>query len=144
MQAFESNAGRQLQRQTGNVDRQFQAQQANEEARRLGQSLGLNASVAMGGLDQSRQDMQLRGAEALSGVGARQQQREQAGLDMAYQDFINQRDYPQNQLNAYAGLINGVPYSPSSTTTATGPTPDFLSQLIGMGTAGAGVWDYFN
>ena len=117
--------------------------QQDEENRRLGSALGLDAAVQQGNLAGKGQDMKLGLAEALSGVGAKKQQRTQAGLDMAYQDFTNQRDYPAQQLAIYSQLLSGVPVTPTSTTTTTAPAPDFLSQLAGLAVGGAGIWDLF-
>lgn len=138
--AHEGDAGRRLQAQTGNADRGLSAAIANEDARLRGSSLGLDAALGMGTLEGQRRDLDLGAAEALSGVGAKIQQRDQAGLDMAYQDFINQRDWPSKQLSLYSQLLSGTPVNPSSTTTTTEPAPDFLSQLIGAGTGAAGIW----
>lgn len=124
--------------------RGLQAQIADEEARRLGATLGLDAAKARVDIAQQGQNMRLQNAEALSNVGAKQQQREQAGLDLAYQDFIGQRDWDKNQLATYAQLIYGAPSSPSSTTSTTEPAPDFLSQLAGLATTGFGIWDLLN
>jgi len=115
--------------------------QADEENRRLGSALGLSGAQTQGELSRTRQDMGLGLAEALSGVGSRRQQREQAGLDLAYQDFVNQRDYPRQQADFYRAMIAGTPVAPSSTTATTTPTPDFLSQLLGLAVGGAGVYD---
>ncbi len=115
--------------------------QQDEENRRLGSSLGLEAAAQQGNLAGKGQDMKLGLAEALSGVGAKKQQRTQAGLDMAYKDFTNQRDYPAQQLAMYSQLLSGVPVTPTSTTTTTEPAPDFLSQLAGLAVGGAGIWD---
>ena len=117
--------------------------QQDETNRRLGATLGLDAARQQGSLAQSRQDMQLGAAEALSGVGSKIQQRDQAGLDLAYKDFIEQRDWPSKQLSLYSQLLSGTPVTPSSTTTTTEPAPDFLSQLAGLAVGGAGIWDLF-
>lgn len=129
---------------TSDQSRALQAQMANEEARRLGSTLGLDAAKAQVDFAQQGQNMQLQNAEALSNVGAKQQQRQQAGLDLAYQDFTGQRDWDKNQLATYASLIYGAPNAPSSTTSTTEPAPDFLSQLAGLATTGFGIWDLFN
>lgn len=141
---FESGQGRNLTAATGNADRGLSAQIASEDARRQGKALGLDAARTAGTLSGERQDMQLRGAEALSGVGAKIQQRQQAGLDLAYQDFQNQRDWPSKQLQLYSQLLNGTPVTPSTTTSTTTPAPSFLSQLAGLGLSGAGVYDLLN
>jgi len=117
--------------------------QQDETNRRLGATLGLDAARQQGTLGQTRQDMQLSAAEALSGVGSKIQQRDQAGLDLAYKDFIEQRDWPSKQLSLYSQLLSGTPVTQSSTTTTTEPAPDFLSQLAGLAVGGAGIWDLF-
>ena len=115
--------------------------QQDEQNRQSGKNLGLNAAIAQGTLGQQGQDMKLGLAEALSGVGSKVQQRQQAGLDMAYQDFTNQRDYPAQRLQLYSQLLSGTPVTPQTSTTTTQPAPDFLSQLVGAGTSAAGLWD---
>lgn len=115
--------------------------QQDEEARRLGRQLGLEGAVQQGNLARMGQDLALGRAEALSGVGAKIQQREQAGLDLAYKDFAQQRDWPAQQLSLYSQLLSGTPITPQTTTTTTEPAPDFLSQLLGLAVGGAGIWD---
>jgi len=118
--------------------------QNDETNRRLGSQLGLDAAGQLGALGQTKSDMGFKNAEALSSVGAKTQQRQQAGLDLAYQDFAAQRDYPAKQLQLYSQLLSGTPITPNTTTSVTEPAPDFLSQLIGLGTGAAGIWDLFN
>lgn len=115
--------------------------QQDETNRRLGATLGLDAASQLGQLGQNKQDMRLNAAEALSGVGSKMQQREQAGLDLAYKDFIEQRDWPSKQLSLYSQLLSGTPVTANSTSTTTEPAPDFLSQLAGLALGGAGIWD---
>lgn len=118
--------------------------QNDEQNRRLGAGLGLDAAAQQGQLASLKQDLGFKGAEALSGVGAKTQQREQAGLDLAYKDFVAQRDYPAQQLSLYSQLLSGTPITPSTSTTTTEPAPNFLSQLLGLGLGGAGIWDLLN
>lgn len=125
---------------TSDQARSLQAQMANEEARRMGAGLGLDAAKTQADLQKMYQQYGLAGAEALSGIGAKEQQRQQAGLDLAYQDFTNQRDYPYQQLSKYSSLLYGNPIQNSQTSTTTQPAPDFLSQLIGAATAAAGFF----
>lgn len=129
---------------TSDQDRALRASMATEEARRLGSALGLDAAKAGVEFGQVGQDMAFQNAEALSNVGAKTQQRDQAGLDLAYQDFVNQRDYPANQLSRYSQMLQGTPVTPTSTSSTTEPAPNFLSQLAGLALGGAGIWDLFN
>jgi hypothetical protein len=113
--------------------------QTDETNKRLGSQLGLGAAAQLGSLTGQRRDMDLGAAEALSGVGSKIQQREQAGLDLAYQDFVNQRDWPKEQLSFYGNLLSGNPLGANTSTTTTEPAPDFLSQLLGLTTGGLGI-----
>ena len=126
------------------VDRATGLFQQDETNCRLGSTLGLDAAAQQGRLGQQQQDMRLGAAEALSGVGSKIQQRDQAGLDLAYKDFVEQRDWPSKQLSLYSQLLSGTPVTPSSSTTTIEPAPDFLSQLAGLALGGAGIWDLFN
>lgn len=129
---------------TSDQGRMLQAQMANEESRRLGAGLGLDAARAQVDMTRAGQDLRSQQAEALSSVGSKIQQREQAGLDLAYQDFLRQQDYPASQLAKYQALLTGGPQPTSQTSVTSQAPPDFLSQLIGLGVTGAGIWDMFN
>ena len=51
--------------------------------------------------------------QAASGLitsGQAERQLDQRGLDMAYGDYLEQRNYPQEQLNFALGALQGVPY----------------------------------
>jgi hypothetical protein len=118
--------------------------QNDETNRRLGSQLGLEGAAQQGTLEGQKNDTIMNRAEALSGVGSEIQQRQQAGLDLAYQDFKNQRDYPAQQLSLYSQLLSGTPVTPSTSTSVTTPAPDFLSQLLGLAVGGAGIADLLN
>ena len=95
----------------------------------------LRAGDSFRGLGQAEQSSGLTGAAALDAVGQQQQRLGQANLDLAYQDFQNQRDHPQNQLGMMSNIVRGVPYSQSSTSAQTGFAPAYqpsgLSQIAG-------------
>lgn len=120
-------------------DRATQLYQQDQSNQLDASRLGLDAAAQLGSLSQTQQDLGLNAASALSGVGSKLEQREQAGLDTAYQDFQNQQNWTNNQLSLYSQLLSGNQISPSSTTTTTTPAPDFLSQLLGAGTSIAGL-----
>ena len=123
---------------SSDADRRLSAGIANEEARRLAGSLRLDAAGSIADFAQQGQDMGLRNAEALSNVGAKVQQREQAGLDLAADDFARQQADRREKLAWYASMLNGTPITPNTTTSQVEAPPDFLSQLIGLGIAGFG------
>jgi len=123
-------------------------QQAELEARRLGLTgagMGLDAAQTLGGLGTAAQQAELQRYGAISGAGAEQQALRQQQLDMAYQDFLRQQQYPMQQLQQYASLLGGVPSPGPSTVTSTYSQPASLaSQLAGLGLAGYGAYKTFN
>ena len=88
----------------------------------------LAASGALSGLAGQAQNLGLTGAGALGAVGAQQQQQGQKSLDVAYQDFLRQQGYPQEQvdqmLKTFAGVATGIP----TATTEQGISPSGVKQ----------------
>jgi CRISPR/Cas system-associated protein endoribonuclease Cas2 len=69
-----------------------------------------------------------------------QMAREQAGLDVAYQDFLRQQGYPMEQLGAYSQFIRGLPVQGAGTTTSYQPQPSPLQQALGAGISAYGLY----
>ena len=128
-------------------------QQANLEQQRLGeQSRQFGAQQGLAGLAQANQS-----AQTLANLGSAQQQSntamygqqqataaQQQALDQSvmtqqYQDFLNQRDYYNNQLAQYSSLLQGTPITPNTTTTSTAPAPSLASQIMGTGVGALGI-----
>ena len=72
---------------------------------------------------------------------AQQQALNQQRMDMAYQDFLRQMNYPMEQLQQYSSLLRGVPVTPNTTSTTYAPAPGLGQQLMGagLGAIGAGI-----
>ena len=73
-----------------------------------------------------------------AGYGAQQQALGQQGLNMAYQDFQNQQQYPQQQLSNMASMMRGLPIS-QRTTTDTPGSPSALETIGGLAQIGYGM-----
>jgi len=104
------------------------------------QGLGLAGQQAstLGQLGQNQYQQNMGINQAQQNVGATQQQAAQQQLTQQYQDFINQKNFPTQQLNAYSALIRGLaPVSPYQGT-STPPPPSAWNQLGGAITAGIG------
>jgi len=86
-------------------------------------SAQIDASKVAGGLGSIAQDARYADINALSGVGSAIQGMGQKNLDMAYKDFIDQRDYQMNQLSWLNNLIKGFEMPTSTYTSDTGPLP---------------------
>jgi hypothetical protein len=95
----------------------------------------LAASGALSGLGAQAQQLGLAGAGALGNVGTQQQQLGQKNLDVAYEDFLRQQGYPQeqinNMLNAFKGVATGVPQA----TQEQGISPSSVKQEYPASTA---------
>lgn len=101
--------------------------------------MGQNLSA----LAQQQQRMGLTGASIYQGIGGQQEGKEQNLLDLMYQNFGEQRDYPQNQVRFMNEMIRGLPAPQSTSTTSTGPgnlynAPGF-AQILGAATGLSGL-----
>lgn len=96
----------------------------------------LNAGNQMSNMSQLLQQMGLTDAAALESVGQQQQSQNQKNLDLAYQDFTEQRDWPKNQVNWMSNLLGNqaVGQQQASNTIQPGTTfqPSGLSQMAGL------------
>tara|TARA_R100000900_G_C3343105_1_gene165561 strand:+ start:899 stop:2251 length:1353 start_codon:yes stop_codon:yes gene_type:complete len=126
----------------------FQAQEAARQAQeRFGQSAydlsqryGQSAAQQLAGLGQARQaDVQQRIA-ALTGIGSQQRALRQAGLDLGYEDFLRQQQYPQQQLGFYSNILRGVPVQPQRTVSTYTQQPGLFQQTLGLGLSGLGLY----
>lgn len=105
---------------------------ALEEAGAQQMFAGARGLTEMGG-EASRLGMM--DAAALEAIGAQQQGLSQQALDLAYQDFLEQRDLPFTRLGFMSNLIRGLPMDRTIQRTDVGPAqvyqPSPLSQLAG-------------
>lgn len=89
----------------------------------------------LGRMGEAAQRMGLTDAASLEAIGAQQQGLSQRALDLAYQDFLEQRQLPFDRLAFMSNLIRGLPMDRMTTRTDVGPAdiyqPSPLSQIIG-------------
>ena len=60
------------------------------------------------------QNLQQNAAQGLIGVGEGRRRLDQQGLDLAYSDYLDQRQYPQEMINFSLGALRGTPYNTTS------------------------------
>ena len=123
-------ANRQLNRDVfaGNINRRLQ-----QDANRAAAAAGLRQQgIASQGLAEQK-------ARTLAGIGGAYDEQRQAGLDLDYTDFLNQRDFDRNKLNFYSGILRGVPVRPTQESTVYNAPPSAASQLLGLGVGGLGL-----
>jgi hypothetical protein len=118
------------------------AQQQTEQLRQAGKQLGLEglkvAGTSAGQLadfQKMSDDMTLSRMQAMLGVGQSMEDRSQKGLDMAYQDFLNQQNWPRQNLSFLSSLLSSQPTgtnTTSSTTTPSNPIAGAAGTAIGL------------
>ena len=92
----------------------IQAAQAAEN--RAAEQFGLDAAAASGTqaaqlakLQEMARQGNMQAIEALATVGKQLDLREQAALDLGYEDFLRQQGYGRDQLNFLSGILRGMP-----------------------------------
>lgn len=78
-----------------------------------GQNVANQGAQNLGGLAQMQQQGNIATAGALSASGQTMQQQNQAGLDVAYQNWLNQLNYPRQNLAMLSGLLQGANFPTS-------------------------------
>lgn len=138
-----------------NAQSQFNADQARQQQAQqysagLGQQLfgtGLGAAqqsaAGLGTLGTQQNAANLSNLSAQQSNAAQQQALKQTQLDTAYQDFLRQRDYPQEQLGFYSNILRGLPVQLASTQQSYAASPSLGSQVAGLGLAGLGASKLF-
>ena len=88
----------------------------------------------------------LTGAGAITGVGQKEREMQQANLNLAYQDFLKQEQYPKEQIKFLADIVSGVNL-PQTTVQQTTETqgqpggPSAIEKFISGGTGASKVID---
>ena len=81
-------------------------------------------------------------ARMLEQIGKAQMGRDQASLDMGYQDFLRQQAYPQEKLGLLSSVLRGIPVQPNTMTKQMTPYDPF-GRAIGLGLTALGGSGYF-
>ena len=148
-------AGQELSRQLADIQatgqqqayEQAQAQfERDRAARESGERLALGAAESAGAqgaqlaqLGQLAREGDVQAAQLLEQIGKDIQAQQQAGLDINYEDFVRQRDYPREQLQFYSSVLRGVPVQPSTETTKF-QSYNPVQQLLGTGISALGLY----
>ena len=100
-----------------------------EEAARVRQADQLQAFAPL------VQGLQEQAASGLLSAGEARRLLDQAALDLAYSDFIEQRELPFQRLNFAIGALSGIPYETTSTALRRGSqfvqSPSIYGQTLG-------------
>ena len=101
----------------------------------------LAGAQALSGFGQQALGQQQAYAAMLQGAGQAQRGMAQQNLDLAYKDFLEQRGYPREQLQALLAGASGLPNPITQTTTQPGQST--LGQVGTAASAIGGILDLF-
>ena len=101
--------------------------------------MGLQGANTLGQLGQSQYGQQMGINQAQQQAGALQQAQQQQGLDVNYQNFLKQQNYPYQQLAFQSDMLRGLPLSQTAQTIYSAP-PSAASQVGGLGMTGLGLY----
>ena len=108
-----------------------------------GDALQQAASQAMDFSD-TQQSQAMERIAAMETSGMNQRDMEQAIKDMAYADFIDKRDWRQNQQSWLASILGGFPVPMSTTQMMSSPGPSVAGQVGGAAALGIGAYNMYN
>ena len=105
------------------------------------QTMGFGADMAkdMASLQERAGQGDVQAAQLLEAQGLGDMARDQAGLDMNYQDFLRQQNFPRQQLADQSALLRGMPVGAAGSTTVETPYNP-LQQALGLGISGLGLY----
>lgn len=133
-----------------NQQADLERQRMREQSRQFGSNLGLQGLAQAGQMGQTLANIGTARSQAdqarfglQTQTAAQRQALQQQYLDMAYQDFLRQRDYPLEMLQQYSSLLRGVPVTPNTVQTTYAPAPSLAQQLIGTGLSAASLYKTF-
>lgn len=149
---FNADRAAQQQQRMAQAGELGRVQQAYEQSRQFGAGQGLQGlqmqlagAQQLANLGQTDREASIQNAQLLETIGRQQQQEKQAGLDLAYEDFLRQQNYPAEQLAMYNAALRGLPIAPTGTQT----TQQFayynpMQQLLGAGLSGLSLYKAFS
>ena len=113
----------------------FGAQDAARSAFETEEASRLRATEALQGFAPLTQALRDQAASGLFTSGQAQRELDQRALDMAYADYVEQREYPYQQINYALGVLQGTPYDTRNISLSQGQqfiqSPSIYGQTIG-------------
>ena len=154
MQAFESDRAAEMDQQRAQATEAARVQgidigelgrtQAAEEAQRMN-TAGLygdlmGAGRGLVGLGELERGTGIQDAQMLETLGSDIRAEDQARLDLNYQDFLRQQDFPISQYERFAGLLSGVPTGSLDRTSMQYAAFNPIQAAMGTGLSALGLY----
>lgn len=119
--------------------RKFGAEKATDQSRLDAEKLGLASADMLRQLGLSKYDVANRNVALLKGTGQEIKDDEQQELDLAYKDFLAQREYDKEQVGFYSDILRGLKVTPNTNSEITTQSPSQISQMLGLGLGALGT-----
>ena len=123
--------------------------QLNAQQGQFGAGLGLQGlqtaltgANALGNIGNTQYNQNMGINQMQNQYGLQQQQQQQNILNNQYQDFLNNQNNPYKQMGFMSDILRGLPLTQQSAAMYQTP-PSMLSQVAGLGIAGAGASKLF-
>ncbi len=118
---------------------QAQAFGQGADLAKFAQEQGLKGAIGQGTLAQQQQNLGFADVQNQLGIGQLIKDENQKGLDLAYQQFTEERMHPQQQLNFLAGIMNLDPNKNAITQQEMVSQPSFFESALGFGATAANI-----
>jgi hypothetical protein len=115
-------------------------QRAQQDANMDTRNMELQSADLLRGIGGERQQMDIERLINMQAAGENQRNLNQQSLSMGYQDFMDQKDYPRQQLAFYEQILQGLPVTPGTNTSAYQPSVSDWQTALGTGIAGVGLY----
>lgn len=129
---------------TNDMNRALQGDVANQQAGQTQDRNALTAAQLQGQLAQQGRTLTAQELALLETVGKQNQAQNQAGLDLAYQNYQEDRSYPIDMLNLRIAALNQSPYGKTQTTTTPVTSPNTALGVLGGASTGASIASSLN
>jgi hypothetical protein len=139
--------GTSLEAQRANQQAMMELQKLAEQSRQFGGELGLRgtaqaieAGKGLAQIGQTEQAAELERLKAQEAFGSLTQADRQRMLDLQYQDFMAQQQFPFTQMSYMADILRGIP---GRSVYEYQQQPSGLQQMVGPGLLGLGMYREF-
>ena len=118
---------------------QAEAYTQGADLAKFGQEQGLKGALGQGTLAGQQQALGMADVQQQLGIGQLTQGQNQQALDLAYQQFAEQRQHPKDQLSFLAGIMNLDPNKNAMTQQTMVSQPSFFEKALGFGASAANI-----
>ena len=118
---------------------QADAYKQGVDTSKFAQEQQLKGAIGMGTLAQQQQNLGFGDVQNQLGIGQLTQGQNQQALDLAYQNFQEEKFYPKDQLNFLSGILSADPNQQATTTNTAVSQPSFFESALGFGASAANI-----